>query len=70
MSKIPAPGSSNASTNPLLFIFATWLVLAWKIAGYYGLDSLLLPALGVPGHPGKLFAKVSETPAATRVATT
>ena len=48
--------AGTVSSNPLLFIFATWLVLAWKVAGYYGLDFVLLPALGVPGHPGKLFA--------------
>lgn len=48
--------AGTISTNPLLFIFATWLVMAWKIAGYYGVDYFLLPALGVPGSPGRLFA--------------
>jgi thiosulfate dehydrogenase [quinone] large subunit len=43
------------STNPFLFVFATWLVLAWKTAGWIGLDHWLLPALGVPGRPGKVF---------------
>ena len=31
--------------NPLLFILATWLVLAWKVAGWYGLDRWALPKL-------------------------
>ncbi len=31
------------STNPLLFIFATLLVLAWRTAGYWGLDRFWLP---------------------------
>jgi len=52
--------SGTVSSNPLLFIFATWLVLAWKVAGYYGVDYVLLPALGVPGHPGKLFSQSSQ----------
>ena len=40
------------STNPILFIIATWLVLAWKTAGWIGLDHWLLPALGTPWSPG------------------
>ncbi len=47
--------SGTLSVNPLLFIFATWLVLAWRVAGYYGLDRWVLPLLGVPGQPGKIF---------------
>jgi thiosulfate dehydrogenase (quinone) large subunit len=49
--------AGTVSTNPLLFIFATWLVLAWRIAGYWGLDRWVLPALGVPGYPGRLFRR-------------
>lgn len=45
------------STNPALFILATWIVLAWKVAGYWGLDAFALPWLGVPGHAGKLFKR-------------
>jgi thiosulfate dehydrogenase [quinone] large subunit len=47
--------AGTVSVNPLLFIFATWLVLAWRTAGYIGVDHWLLPALGVPGTPGELF---------------
>jgi len=43
------------SANPLLFILATWMVLAWKVAGLWGLDRWVLPALGVPGIPGWLL---------------
>lgn len=49
--------AGTVSTNPILFILATWLVLAWRVAGYWGLDRWLLPALGVPGHPGTLFRR-------------
>ncbi|MBI2247683.1 MAG: DoxX family protein, partial [Armatimonadetes bacterium] len=31
------------------------LILAWKVAGYYGVDAYLLPALGTPWKPGKAF---------------
>lgn len=40
--------AGTVSTNPVMFILATWLVLAWRIAGYYGLDYWLLPKLGAP----------------------
>lgn len=40
--------AGTLSTNPLLFILATWLVLAWKVAGWYGLDRWALPLLGTP----------------------
>lgn len=40
--------AGTVSTNPLLFILATWLVLAWKVAGWYGLDRWALPLLGTP----------------------
>jgi hypothetical protein len=34
----------------MLFVVALTLVLAWKTAGYLGLDYWLLPLLGVPWH--------------------
>jgi thiosulfate dehydrogenase [quinone] large subunit len=40
--------AGTVSSNPLLFILATWLVLAWKNAGWYGLDRWALPLLGTP----------------------
>jgi thiosulfate dehydrogenase (quinone) large subunit len=46
--------AGTVSTNPLLFIFATLLVLAWRTAGYWGLDRWVLPRVGVPGYPGPL----------------
>lgn len=47
------------STNPILFIIATWLVLAWKTAGWIGLDHWLLPALGTPWSPGYVVREVA-----------
>jgi thiosulfate dehydrogenase [quinone] large subunit len=40
--------AGTLSSNPLLFILATWLVLAWKVAGWWGLDRWALPFLGTP----------------------
>ncbi|HEU5014567.1 MAG TPA: DoxX family membrane protein [Roseiflexaceae bacterium] len=54
--------AGTVSTNPLLFILATWIVLAWRVAGYWGLDRWALPMLGVPTAPGTLFQR--HTPVA------
>lgn len=40
--------SGSASTNPLLFVAAIGLILAWKVSGYIGLDYVLLNTLGTP----------------------
>jgi thiosulfate dehydrogenase (quinone) large subunit len=44
--------AGTLSTNPILFILGTWLVLAWRVAGWWGLDRWLLPLLGTPWQPG------------------
>lgn len=36
------------SINPVIGTLAIFLVLAWRIAGYYGIDRYLLPVLGTP----------------------
>ena len=38
--------AGTVSTNPFLFVFATWLVLAWKTAGWLGGDRWVLPMMG------------------------
>jgi thiosulfate dehydrogenase [quinone] large subunit len=42
--------AGSTSTNPIMFAFAIGLMLAWKVAGFYGVDRVLLPRLGVPWH--------------------
>ena len=37
-----------ASTNPVMFTLAVGVMLAWRVAGYYGVDRWLLPMLGTP----------------------
>lgn len=52
--------AGTASTNALLFAIATGLVLAWKTAGWIGLDRWLLQALGTPWRPGYLFERQGQ----------
>jgi DoxX. len=40
--------AGSASSNPVLFTAAIGLILAWRVAGYYGVDRYLLPMLGTP----------------------
>jgi thiosulfate dehydrogenase [quinone] large subunit len=49
--------AGSASSNPVLFVLAILLLLAWKIAGYYGLDYVLLPRIGVLWQNRGLFSK-------------
>jgi thiosulfate dehydrogenase (quinone) large subunit len=46
--------AGTASTSMLLFGLAVPLMLAWKVAGWYGLDRWLLPALGTPWTAGRV----------------
>lgn len=48
--------AGTTSTNPVLFGLGIFLVLAWKVAGWWGLDRWLLPALGTPWYRGRLLA--------------
>jgi thiosulfate dehydrogenase [quinone] large subunit len=47
--------AGTVSINPLLGLLGLFLILAWRTAGWYGLDRFLLPALGTPWQPGRLF---------------
>ena len=49
--------AGSASTNPVMFTLAVGLMLAWKVAGYYGVDRYILPRLGTPWRPGALFLR-------------
>jgi thiosulfate dehydrogenase [quinone] large subunit len=54
--------AGTASTNPVLLLIAILLMLAWKTAGYIGLDYYLLPVLGTPWKPGRLFGAPPKKP--------
>jgi thiosulfate dehydrogenase [quinone] large subunit len=54
--------AGSISTNPLLALGALFLVLAWRIAGYYGCDRFLIPLLKIP------WAHAASTPRTTQEA--
>jgi thiosulfate dehydrogenase [quinone] large subunit len=56
--------SGSAGVNPLFIILGLLLVLAWRNAGWYGLDRFVLPKLGTPWYRGQLFE--DRTTPATR----
>jgi len=49
--------AGTVSTNPILFVLSIGLILAWRVAGFIGLDRYILPFLGTPWQPGGLFKK-------------
>ncbi|MHB8891722.1 MAG: DoxX family protein [Candidatus Limnocylindrales bacterium] len=49
------------STNPILALLAIFIVLAWRNAGWIGLDRWLLPLIGTPWQPGWLPAARRRT---------
>lgn len=58
--------AGTASINPLMFAITILLILAWKTAGWWGADRWLLPLLGTPWRPGRVFAsQPSDQPAQT-----
>lgn len=40
--------AGSASSNPMLFVVALGLIVAWKVAGHIGADYFLLPWIGTP----------------------
>jgi thiosulfate dehydrogenase [quinone] large subunit len=61
--------AGSASTNPVLFGLGVFLVLGWKVAGYWGLDRVLLRMLGTPWQRGAVrrpeVTEPRETPTPT-----
>lgn len=49
--------AGTISTNPVLFLLELFLILAWRVAGFVGLDRYVLPLLGTPWYPGKLMKR-------------
>lgn len=49
--------AGTVSSNPVLFLLQLFLILAWRTAGWIGLDRFVLPYLGTPWQNGKPFKK-------------
>lgn len=45
--------AGSAGVNPAMILVAMLLILAWRNAGWFGLDRWLLPALGTPWQHGE-----------------
>ena len=43
--------AGTASSNPMLIMLEVVVLLGWRVAGWWGIDRLLLPRLGGPGSP-------------------
>jgi thiosulfate dehydrogenase (quinone) large subunit len=56
--------AGSVSINPVLIALSFFLILAWRIAGYYGADRYVIPLLGTP-WTGPLIHKQEPTPAVT-----
>ncbi len=53
--------AGTVSMNPILFALASLIVLAWKTAGWYGLDRWVLAYVGTPWQPGKRAAELNAS---------
>ena len=58
--------AGTAGANPLMALVGVLLVLAWRVAGRWGLDRWILPAIACPGRRARCSAVV----AGDRLATT
>jgi thiosulfate dehydrogenase [quinone] large subunit len=54
--------AGSAGVNPAMIIVGVLLVLAWRNAGWYGLDRFALPRLGTPWQLGRAFEREEATP--------
>ena len=57
--------AGSASINPIFAMLALFVILAWRVAGYYGLDRWVLPILGTPWRPGKAATEPAAPPTTT-----
>jgi thiosulfate dehydrogenase (quinone) large subunit len=54
--------AGSAGVNPLFIIISLFLIMAWRVAGWYGLDRIVLPKLGTPWQPGTMFRRKQRAP--------
>lgn len=45
--------AGTISVNPLMFLIELFIILSWRIAGWYGVDRYLLPFFGTPWQQRK-----------------
>lgn len=47
--------AGSAGVNPAMILVSVFIILAWRNAGWYGLDRWVLPALGTPWKRGRIL---------------
>src|SRR5574341_1018785 len=57
--------AGSAGVNPAMIVVGMLLILAWRNAGWYGLDRFVLPKLGTPWQLGELFSNGDRQPSTT-----
>jgi thiosulfate dehydrogenase [quinone] large subunit len=57
--------AGSASSNPVLFVLAVLILMAWKVAGIVGFDRFLLPLVGTPWRSATAPAPRARTVQAT-----
>jgi thiosulfate dehydrogenase (quinone) large subunit len=55
--------AGSIGLDPLMILLEVLLVVAWRTAGWVGVDRRLLPALGTPWQRGPLLARHRRLPA-------
>jgi thiosulfate dehydrogenase [quinone] large subunit len=55
--------AGSTSSNPMLILLETVLLLGWRVAGWWGVDRFLLPRLGTPWAPGPTTGPVGASAA-------
>jgi thiosulfate dehydrogenase [quinone] large subunit len=46
--------AGSVSSNPTFIVLGVLIIVGWRVAGWWGLDRILLPRLGTPWQPGRL----------------
>jgi thiosulfate dehydrogenase (quinone) large subunit len=59
--------AGTAGVNPLFIIISLFLIMAWRVAGWYGVDRIVLPKLGTPWQAGTLFGRKQSASVPTQV---
>jgi hypothetical protein len=62
--RVASVNSTTVALTLLLAVLGIVLILAWKNAGYFGIDRYLLPALGTPWRQPKPAEVPAPVPAA------
>jgi thiosulfate dehydrogenase [quinone] large subunit len=60
--------AGSAGVNPAMILVSGLLILAWRNAGWWGLDRWVLPVLGTPWHRGAAFDEDGDADVGARAA--